>query len=466
MTTPSSSLGPSSSSGRKRKFVLYGIIVLLAVMGFGAGGYMYYAANYDLDSPAVDPSVLYSEQTNSTAGATTNDDLAQTEEPGAEKSATEEPGTEEPATNVQRGVVEQGATAGNLLQEWLPPADVQSVLSASQKVHSLSNIRVGQPFEVTQENGGLTKFEYEIDDDKKLVVSKDENDEFSACVLPIEYDVLLDRVEGTIDSSLFESMAALGETPVLAVNLAEIFAWEVNFIRDIQPGDSFKVLVEKRFRDGEFKGYGKLLAAEFVNQGKKFEAFSYKDQFGKTVYYNTKGESVRRAFLKAPLSFSRITSRFTNRRFHPVLQTWKSHPAVDYAAPTGTPVKAIGNGVVVYSGWGTGAGNYITLKHSGGYESMYLHLSGFAKGLKKGKKVSQGEVIGFVGSTGYSTGPHLDFRMKQNGKFLNPEKSLSPRAEPITGKALQAFQARSERLRGYITGTKSLTEYNREKDSL
>ena len=235
MTTPFSPLGnSSSSSGRRRRFVLYGFIALLLFVGLSLGGYMYYAANSDLDSPAVDPSVLYSEQTNSTAGATATDDLPEAEEPAAE-----EPATEEPSANVQRGVVGQGATAGILLQEWLPPSEVQSVLSASQKVHSLSNIREGQPFEVTQENGGLTKFEYEIDSDKKLVVSKDENDEFIACVLPIEYDVLLDRIEGTIDSSLFESMAALGETPVLAVNLAEIFAWEVNFIRDIQPGDSF-----------------------------------------------------------------------------------------------------------------------------------------------------------------------------------------------------------------------------------
>jgi murein DD-endopeptidase MepM/ murein hydrolase activator NlpD len=207
----------------------------------------------------------------------------------------------------------------------------------------------------------------------------------------------------------------VGEKPALAMVMADIFAREINFIRDLHPGDSFTLIMEKHFRDGEFKGYGRISGAHFINQGTTYEAYLFNDADGFPYYYTQKGESVKRAFLKAPLSFTRISSTFSPRRLHPILKVWRAHPGVDYAAPTGTPVKAIGNGTVTFKGWSKGVGNYIALKHNNGYESMYLHLSAFARGLNKGKKVQQGEVIGFVGSTGYFTGSHLDFRMKKDG---------------------------------------------------
>jgi murein DD-endopeptidase MepM/ murein hydrolase activator NlpD len=261
-------------------------------------------------------------------------------------------------------------------------------------------------------------------------------------------------------------MSVAGEAPALAVRLAEIFAWEINFIRDIREGDSFSLLVEKRYRDGELKGYGSIPVAEFVNRNSKFEAYVYKDSFGNNSYFNAAGESLKRAFLKAPLSFTRISSRFNLKRLHPIHNTVRPHPGVDYAAPTGTPVKAIGSGEVTFRGSNKGAGNYITLRHANGYESMYLHLSGFAKNLKTGSRVRQGEIIGYVGSTGYSTGPHLDFRMKKNGQFLNPEKVLSPRDESVPQKRLAAFKAGRDRWRSYLKGEIALSEYSREKEHL
>lgn len=373
------------------------------------------------------------------------------------------PGEEEPG--IHRGVISAGDTAGELLQEWLPSGEVSSLVNACRDVYSLSRLRTGQPYVVYREGAEFSRFEYEIDTDRRLVVCR-EGARWIATVEEIEYDILLEKVEGVITSSMFETMAGIGESPALAVRIADIFAWEINFIRDIQPGDSFRVLLEKRYRDGEFKGYGKMFALEFVNKGSKYEAFRFNDSFGNAAYFNAAGGSLKRAFLKAPLSFTRISSRFNLRRRHPIFNTVRPHPAIDYAAPSGTPVKAIGSGSVTFRGWGKGAGNYIVLKHANGYESMYLHLSGFAKKLQKGGKVRQGEVIGYVGSTGYSTGPHLDFRMKKNGQFINPEKTLSPRDESVPAKQLAKFKEERDVWRLYLEGEKALTDYTLEKDKV
>ncbi|MDR2488301.1 MAG: peptidoglycan DD-metalloendopeptidase family protein [Desulfovibrio sp.] len=365
------------------------------------------------------------------------------------------------APEVLRGVISFGDTAGALLQEWLSAEDIQALIEACKNVYPLARIRAGQPYAVYQEGETLSRFEYEIDRDQQLIARR-ENSRWIATVENIPYEVLLAKVEGRIVSSLFETMSDIGESPALAVRLADIFAWEINFIRDVQSGDSFRILLEKRYRDGEPKGYGKLLAAEFINKGNIFEAFLHKDSFGNAAYFNAAGDSLKRAFLKAPLAFTRISSRFSMHRKHPVFHDIRAHPAVDYAAPTGTPVKAIGSGVVTFRGWGNGAGNYVALKHANGYESMYLHLSGFAKKLQKGSGVKQGEVIGYVGSTGYATGPHLDFRMKKNGQFINPEKVLSPRDESVPAKMLKAYTAARDICRLYLEGKKALTDYTLE----
>ncbi|MDR2076776.1 MAG: peptidoglycan DD-metalloendopeptidase family protein [Desulfovibrio sp.] len=372
---------------------------------------------------------------------------------------------EEEQGGLHTGIISTGDTAGGLLQTWLSAQDTHNLLAVCDPVYSLSRIRAGQPYLALLEGNSLIRFEYEIDSEKKLVVTR-EGASYTAVLEVIAYDVRLERVEGFIDASLFLSMANQGEGPALALALAEIFAWEINFFRDIHPGDSFSVLVEKRYRNGSFNSYGTLLAARFINQGNVYEAYAFSaDPNGPPGYYTATGDSVKRAFLKAPLAFTRISSGFNLRRFHPIFHEIRQHPAIDYAAPTGTPVKAIGNGQVVFLGSGKGAGNYIALKHPNGYESMYLHLNGFARGLLKGKRVAQGEIIGYVGSTGYATGPHLDFRMKKDGKYINPGALLSPRAEPLARNTLEAFKTRRDLYRQYLGGEKSLAEYRRDADA-
>ncbi|MDL2306869.1 peptidoglycan DD-metalloendopeptidase family protein [Desulfovibrio sp. OttesenSCG-928-C06] len=368
---------------------------------------------------------------------------------------------DETGPKVYQSVIDSGDTLGNILQAWLSPGEINSLVTSCKGVYAMNRIRQGQPYAVHTDSGEFVKFEYEIDNDTRLVVAKTETG-FEAGKEEIEYDIVLHRVEGNIASSLFNAMLDAGENAQLAVNLADVFAWEINFIRDLREGDSFTLLAEKRYRDGEFKGYGKLLAANFVNQGTSYEAFLFTDADGNSQYFNAEGDSLRRAFLKAPLSFTRISSGFSNRRLHPVLLDWRSHPAIDYAAPTGTPVKAVGKGTVIFKGYTKAAGYHVKIQHLNKYETMYLHLSAFAKGLQKGSKVSQGQVIGFVGQTGYATGPHLDFRMKKNGTFVNPLKELSPRDNPVTKKEMPRYLAQQEVYRQFLENRRNLAEYSRK----
>jgi murein DD-endopeptidase MepM/ murein hydrolase activator NlpD len=258
-------------------------------------------------------------------------------------------------------------------------------------------------------------------------------------------------VRGTIESSLFEAVTSTGESEVLAMNLADIFAWDIDFILDIRQGDSFQALVEKRYREGQPAGYGRILAAEFTNQGTTFQAFLYQDGDRRADYYDSEGQSLRKAFLKAPLSFSRISSGFTTRRFHPITKTWKAHPAIDYAAPTGTPIKSVGDGVIIKKGYTSGNGNYIKIRHNSSYETMYLHMKGFAKNISQGKRVAQGQTIGYVGSTGLATGPHLCFRMFKNGSPVNPARVKAAAAQPIDKANRANFKIQTEALITQLT---------------
>lgn len=366
----------------------------------------------------------------------------------------------EPA--VVSGVIARGDSASELLSPYLSANSVQQLLNASQKVHPLSKIRIGQPYTLVRspDGGDMERFEYEINDLKKLIVTRTEEG-LVAHVEPIVYDFQLVRVSGTIRSSLFETLASTGESPILAVRIADIFGSEINFIKDLREGDSFSLLIEKRFRDDAFKGYGKVLGATFTNQGKCYEAYLFEAGDSGEAFYNAKGESLKKTLLKAPLAFTRISSGYSMNRKHPIFKTHKPHQGVDYAAPSGTPVKAVGDGVVTRAGWGKGFGNMVVLKHSGGLESMYSHLSGFASGTKQGTRVRQGQVIGYVGATGYATGPHLDFRLKQNGKYINPSKVVAPRGSAVSRSRMAAFSRQKDRVRDYLAGRRNLGDYRR-----
>jgi murein DD-endopeptidase MepM/ murein hydrolase activator NlpD len=368
--------------------------------------------------------------------------------------------TNKPERNEIHGLAGNGDSLGVILSPWLTGSELKLVSAASKNIFRLDRIRRGQAYVVLVKDGKLSAFEYEIDNDNKLVVTRS-GQGFSVAVEKIACEITLHRVQGRIKSNLFAAMAESGEKPLLAAELADIFAWEINFIRDLRVGDAYTLLVEKRYRNGEFKGYGKIPAACFINQGVTYEAFLFTDEAGISHYYNGKGESLRRAFLKAPLAFNRISSGYSSRRLHPVSRIWRAHPAVDYAAPHGTPVKAVGKGTVACTGYDKDAGNFVKISHMNRYETIYMHLSAFAKGLSTGSAVRQGQVIGFVGQTGSATGPHLDFRMKKNGSYVNPLKEASPRARPVTDSELARFMAVQANFRAFLEEKRELAEYSR-----
>lgn len=243
---------------------------------------------------------------------------------------------------------------------------------------------------------------------------------------------------GSISGSLFATVAAFGEGDELASALAEVFAWQVDFHRDLQPGDSVRVLFVRHECEGQFLGYGPILAATLWNKGKEYKAFRYTHE-GRTGFYDELGRPLRRQFLRSPLPYSHVTSTFSLSRRHPILGRTLPHFGVDYAAPEGTPVRVTADGVVRFVGWKGGGGKTVEVSHAGGVTTAYLHLSRFAPGLAVGRRVRQGEVIGYVGSTGLTTGPHLDYRVTQNGRYLNPARIGGEPAPPLNGKALESF---------------------------
>lgn len=309
----------------------------------------------------------------------------------------------------------------------------------------MRRINKGHCYKIILQEGNLTGFEYEINKENKLVIQKGKQS-FSINQMPIDYDVSLEVIIATIDCSLFEAVRKSGERSELAWKLSDIFAWDIDFIRDIQPGDRFQVLVEKRYREGKLAGYGKIQAAVFINKGNRFDAFWHKDAKGVSGYYDGKGNSLQKAFLKAPLAFSRISSKFTLKRLHPILHTVRAHPGVDYAAPTGTPIKTVGDGIITGIGYSKTRGNYVIIRHCNGYVTRYYHMSKFAKGMKKNKKVLQGDIIGHVGMTGLATGPHLCFGIKKNGKLLDPLTYNAPSATPVNPLEMEQFLAKAQKL--------------------
>lgn len=244
--------------------------------------------------------------------------------------------------------------------------------------------------------------------------------------------------EGVLNSSLWNTLQRNGENPLLALHISDIYAWQIDFF-DVKEGDSFRVIYDvAHIDDTTALHISSIAGAVFTHRGKDFLAIPF-TQDSISEYFDADGGSLRRAFLKAPLDFIRISSRFTNSRFHPVLKIYRAHHGVDYAAPAGTPVRSIGAGTVIAKGYESGGGNYLKIKHNSVYTTTYMHLRGFAKGIQNGSRVQQGEVIGYVGSTGLSTGPHLDFRVHKNGQPINPLTMESPPSHPIHTELMDSF---------------------------
>ncbi len=267
-------------------------------------------------------------------------------------------------------------------------------------------------------------------------------------------------LKGTIEKgSLWDALLSIGGTPKLVYEFAEtVFPWDIDFNVETRNGDKFEIFTTARYIENRFIGYGKILFATYLpkewQKNKKYTGIYYPK--GRHGYYSLDGKSLQRLFLKAPLSYVRVSSRFSYSRFHPILRIRRPHLGVDYAAPTGTPIRTIGDGKVTFVGWRKGFGRQVIIRHSRGFKSYYGHLSRFRKGIKKGKYVKQGKVIGYVGSTGLSTGPHLDFRLKKHGKWINPLKLNPPSIKPLKGKELQRYKEYKKELFTLMSGIKTL----------
>lgn len=262
---------------------------------------------------------------------------------------------------------------------------------------------------------------------------------------PLTPDAVTTTVAATIERSLYDALRGVGEEPPLGQQLVDIFQWDVDFFA-LQKGDSFSLVVEKKYAGPDLIGYGPILAARFVQSGQVYEAFRHETADGRAGYYGRDAKPLRKQFLRAPLKFTRITSGFSKRRFHPVLQYFRPHYGVDYGAPTGTPVMTTADGVVLETARKRGEGNYVRIRHTSRIETWYLHLSRFAKGIKRGSRVTQGDVIGYVGATGLATAPHLDYRVKDSGKWLDPLRLRSITPDPLHGESLRRFRADVARL--------------------
>ncbi|MGH9743093.1 MAG: peptidoglycan DD-metalloendopeptidase family protein [Candidatus Acidiferrum sp.] len=323
--------------------------------------------------------------------------------------------------------------------------DAANASVAAQQAFNLRQVRAGNTISVGRSVvGELREIDYKIDPDRMLKIVPSESG-FTAEVKQIPSKLVVTAVSGQLDDSLFNAVARAGESPEIAMRLAQIFGYDLDFYTDPRKGDTFRVLLEKKvYVNGKTAGYGKIFAAEYDNGGKKYQALLFHDEFGRPAYYTADGKSLQKAFLRSPLKFAApVTSHFSLARYHPILKIVRPHLGTDYGAPVGTPVQTIGSGRVVFAGRKGGDGNMVQIVHSNGYETMYLHLSRMY--VHAGEHVDIGKTIGLVGSTGLSTGPHLDFRIMQKGKFKNFEKLGLPPSDPVSKKHLPEFAAMRER---------------------
>jgi murein DD-endopeptidase MepM/ murein hydrolase activator NlpD len=357
----------------------------------------------------------------------------------------------EPEFKEVAGAFEKGQTITYALaKQGLSTELISQIIDCARPVYNLAKIKAGQAYSICFErDGSFRDFRYPVDDERYLTVYHDaKQDRLISVMKNFSYDTRVETVSAVIEASLFSAVLGIGERDQLALEIAEIFGSDIDFYTDIQKGDSFKVLIEKKYLNGQFSKYGAIQAAAFSSKNRVFTGFRFEDENGKPAYYAPDGKSLKRSFLKSPLKFARITSRFSRARMHPILKVVRPHLGVDYAAPIGTPVQAVGAGRVTSAGYSGGSGRMVRISHTSGYESMYLHLSRIA--VKSGAHITQGQVIGYVGSTGMSTGPHLDFRVLRNGKAINPTKVIFPPGAPVSPRLFERFAALRDKLSGEL----------------
>lgn len=352
------------------------------------------------------------------------------------------------------GYVPTRTTISAVFDRHLIEGPEKAVLVASiGDAFDLRRIRAGRPYVIDRMlDGRVRRFEYEIDGDRRLIATRgslDGTPRFHTAIEPIPKQTSVVMVEGMIDreaNSLSAALGKAGERIDLALGLADVFSGEIDFNSDLQPGDHFRVLVERQTREGALAGYGPILAAEFVNDGRQLRAIRFTPEGGSAAYFDDQGRSLKRFFLKSPLKFEpRVTSRFSTSRQHPILGYARAHNGVDYQAGTGAPVVSVAPGVVTLAGWTGGGGRTVKVRHPNGYETEYLHLSAIA--VKAGTRIGQGDLVGRVGQTGLATGPHLHYGLKKNGRYVNPilEHRNMPPGDPVPTGLIRVFTAERDR---------------------
>lgn len=340
--------------------------------------------------------------------------------------------------------IRRGDTIGSVLARLnVGDPDALEFLRTDVSARAVYQLRPGKAIAVeTGDDGRLLTLRFDTAGGERLTVVRN-GEGFSATTAPAPVELRWWMASGEIRSSLFGAADAAGLPDAVTLQLADVFAGDIDFYHDLQRGDRFAVVWEVRYVDGEPVGPGRIVAAEFANRGKTLRAFLWRAEDGSESYFAEGGRPMRKSFLRSPMELSRVTSGFSAARFHPILQTWRAHKGVDYAAPTGTPVRATGDGTVRYAGRQNGYGNVIELQHRGSISTLYAHLSRFAPQMRNGTRVVQGEVIGYVGQTGWATGPHLHYEFRVADVERNPLTVVLPSGEPLAATHLAAFRERA-----------------------
>jgi len=342
-------------------------------------------------------------------------------------------------------VIKSGDTLASIFsQNGLPATTTYTIAALNEQTKTLRYIKPGQKIRLLiDENNRLRQMRYEPDTTRTLLIQRTEDQSFSSQITNFELEAYPVYREGVIESSLFEAAASSDIPESVIMDLASIFGWDIDFSLDIRQGDRFGIVYNELYKNDTKIRNGKILAAEFINDGKTYRAVYYTDPKGNGDYFDENGKSMRKAFLRSPVEFSHISSRFSNNRWHPVLQKWRSHKGIDYAAKRGTPIRASGDGKVIFAGTKGGYGRAIIIQHGGRYTTLYGHLNGYARGIRSGKRVKQGQIIGYVGSSGLATGPHLHYEFRVNGVHRNPLTVRLPEAKPILPSYLESFKEKS-----------------------
>ncbi|MFN7905300.1 MAG: peptidoglycan DD-metalloendopeptidase family protein [Pseudobdellovibrionaceae bacterium] len=351
-------------------------------------------------------------------------------------------------------VIEPGSTFAAALRNLdITDQDIHQLVLASKPVRDLGRLQAGTRLQILFTEGDSPEFlgvRIRINPQESLLIQKNSAGKWTAEKIMKEIETRVVTFKGTVESSLWGSAVDANMNPALISELAEIFAWQVDFAREVKVGDRWRLSVEEEFVQGERIGWGSILSAEYVNGSEVHTAVLFRKDNEDIGYFAPDGSSLKRIFLKSPIQYGRISSRFQMKRFHPVLKIVRPHLGVDYAAPTGTPVRVVGDGIVEAIGKNSGAGNFIKIRHNGTYSTAYKHLSRFAKGLKRGSSVQQGKIIGYVGSTGLSSGPHLHFEFYMGGRYVDPLGRKFPAASPVPQNQLTDFVTAKKTFLAYL----------------